>query len=104
VKEIFEIYQSETLLSIIPFSDSGVLGSVTTGNHPNTISIQNESNQNKWHLNNIRKHQSGTVSETSISIDRNSGSIFYFRNFDFGKIITEGQGQCQKIDSSKRLF
>jgi hypothetical protein len=104
VKEILEIYQRDTLLSIIPLSDSGVLGPVTTANLPNMISIRNESNQNKWHLNNIRTSQSGVATETTITIDRNSGSIFYFRNFESGRIVSDGQGQCQKIDPSKRLF
>jgi hypothetical protein len=104
VKEILEVYQSERFLSIIPSSDYGALGSVSTGNQSNTISIKNESNQNKWHLNNIIRSQSGAETETAITIDRNSGSIFYFRSFDSGSLVTNGQGQCQKIDSSKRLF
>jgi hypothetical protein len=104
VKEILEVYQSERFLSIIPSSDYGALGSVSTGNQSNTISIKNESNQNKWHLNNIIRSQSGAETETAITIDRNSGSIFYFRSFNSGSLVTNGQGQCQKIDSSKRLF
>ena len=104
VKEIYEVYQSNNFLSMIASSDSGKLGSVSTTNHTNTISIENESNQNKWHLKKTWKGQSGAVSVVSINIDRNTGNIFYFDNFDFGKIVSEGQGQCQKIDTSKKLF
>ncbi len=104
VTEIYEVYQTNTFLSIIPTSDSGKLGSVSTSKSPNTISIENESKQNKWHLKTISKDKLGSVFETSINIDRNSGNIFYYQNYDFGKLVTEGRGQCQKIDTLKKLF
>ena len=105
VTEIYDVYQTNTFLSIIPTSDSGKFGSVSTQKHPHTISIENESNQNKWHLKTTSKGgKSGKVSVVSINIDRNTGNIFYYVNFDFGKIVEEGRGQCQKIDISKKLF
>ena len=103
VKEIYQVFQNNTILLIFANSDSGKLGSVGTSKNPNTISIENESNQNKWHVKTTNKHNSG-VFVTSINIDRNSGDIFYYQNHDFGKLITDGQGQCQKIDTSKKLF
>jgi hypothetical protein len=104
VKEIFTVYQSNNFLSIIASSDSGLFGSVTTSHHSGTISIENESNSNKWHLKVKFIGQSGKMNDYSINIDRNSGSIFYNSDFDFGKLVKQGQGQCQKIDSSKKLF
>jgi hypothetical protein len=104
VKEIYQVYQSNTILLIFASSDSGKLGSVGTSKSPDTISIENESNQNKWHLKTTSKDKSGIVFVTSINIDRNSGNIFYYQNYDFAKLVTEGQGQCQKIDTSKKLF
>jgi hypothetical protein len=77
---------------------------VTTGKTANTISIQNYSDDNKWSLSNTTKSRQGYVAITSITIDRNSGKIFYFRDFRDGQLVIEGQGNCKKVDTTKKLF
>ena len=106
VEEILEVtqYKKPEYLAIIPASESGSLASVSTGKTANTISIQNYTDDNKWSLTNTVKSSQGFVATTSITIDRNSGKIFYFRDFRDGQLIIEGQGNCKKIDTTKRLF
>jgi len=106
VEEILEVtqYKKPEYLAIIPASDSGTLASVTTGKTANIISIQNYSDDNKWSLSNTTKSRQGYVAITSITIDRNSGKIFYFRDFRDGQLVIEGQGNCKKIDTTKKLF
>jgi len=106
VEEIFEVtqYKKSEYLAIIPVSDSGLLASVISGKTPNTISVQNYSDDNKWSLTNTVKSGQGSVSKTSITIDRNSGKIFYFRDFRDGQLVSDGQGNCKKVDTTKKLF
>jgi hypothetical protein len=103
--DIFEVYQDANSVSILPSSPTGNLGGVTTNRLSSTISINNYSDTNKWSVKNVdrsRNHDSTT--ETVITIDRNSGQIFYYQNFRNGNLTIEGQGTCKKIDTTKRLF
>jgi hypothetical protein len=106
VEEILEVtqYKRPEYLAIIPVSDSGSLASVTTGKTSNIISVQNYSDDNKWSLTNTVKSSQGFAATTSITIDRNSGKIFYFRDFRNGQLVIEGQGNCKKVDTTKKLF
>ena len=103
--EIFEVYQNANSVSIVATSVNGNLGSVSTTRITSTISTNNFSNTNKWSVKNVDKtgYADSTV-ETSITIDRNSGQIFYYQNFRNGNLTTEGQGTCKKIDTTKKLF
>ena len=103
--DIFEVYQDANSVSIVPSSPTGNLGGVSTIRIPSTISVNNFSDTNKWSVKNVDKtrHVDSTT-ETSITIDRNSGQIFYYHNFRNGNLTIEGQGTCKKIDTTKRLF
>jgi len=106
VEEVLEVTQYKQLefLSIIPIGDSGTLASISTRNTDNVISVQNFSDDNKWSLSNATKSSQGYVAKTSLTIDRNSGKIFYYRDWRDGQLIIQGQGNCKKVDSTKRLF
>ncbi len=105
-EELLEVtqYKQKEFLSIIPISDSGTLASISTRNTGNVIAVQNLSDDNKWSLSNTTKSSEGYIAKTSLTIDRNSGKIFYFRNFREGRLVIEGQGNCKKVDSTKKLF
>ena len=103
--DIFEVYQDANSVSILPSSPTGNLGGVSTTRISSTISINNYSDTNKWSVKNIdRSRNVDSTTETIITIDRNSGQIFYYQNFRNGNLTTEGQGACKKIDTTKRLF
>ena len=106
VEEILEVTQYKRLefLSIIPIGDSGTLGSISTRNTGNVISVENFSDDNKWSLSNTTKSSEGHVAKTSLTIDRNSGKIFYYRDWRDGRLVIQGQGNCKKVDSTKKLF
>jgi hypothetical protein len=106
VEEILEVTQYKRLefLSIIPIGDGGTLGSISTRNTDNIISVENLSDDNKWSLSNTAKSSQGYIVKTSLTIDRNSGKIFYFRDFRDGQLVIQGQGNCKKVDATKKLF
>lgn len=101
INEIFEIYQNGKFLSIIPGSDN--LQGLTTQKFPTTISIMNFSDENKWGLQSKSKNNNEWL-DITVSIDRNTGRISYRQDYQKGLIITDGQGNCKKVDTTKRLF
>ena len=97
--EVFEIYQTATLLRIKPLTDN--FGGVSTLDPD--LKIINYSDENKWDLTNEKTF----ISNTRIMIDRNTGRIYYLRYFKApsgNELRSEGNGTCQKIDSDKKLF
>jgi len=103
INEILEVFQYNESLVIRATSNTGNLGSVTTVKNPNILSFSNTSDKNRWSLETVFKTQNGYSNKVSISIDRNTGSIFYSANYE-GEVIDEGKGTCKKIDTTKRLF
>jgi len=65
--------------------------------------IQNFNNDGRWDIRSVRK-SSGNISDTRISIDRNTGQMGYYRDWNNGRIISDGNGICSKIDVTKRKF
>ena len=104
VSTIFDVYQDKLVLSIIPQSDD--FSSVSTMKHKNITNIRNLSDKNKWDLWNNLEINGAKKSETKITINRNTGDIFYYREFIGEDLpyIEQGAGTCTKIDTSKRKF
>ena len=100
---IFDVFQANSHLLIS--TDSPRISSVTTLRKDYIISINNTSDSNKWALNNIGKVKD-MLNDTTITIDRNTGSVLYVQKITYadGRIDAEGQGSCKKIDTSKKLF
>ena len=96
ISDIIEIMQTNNYLSIIPSSSE--LTSVSTGIGRD---VSNFSDQNKWDLSN---EKNGT--KTQITIDRNTGKIFYYRYFkgERASIMFTGYGNCFKVDTNKKMF
>jgi hypothetical protein len=103
INEIFEVVQYNEAIVIRATSNTGNLGSVTTVKNPDILSFSNTSDKNRWSLETVFKTQNGYSNKVSISIDRNTGSIFYTANYE-GGVIDEGKGTCKKIDTTKKLF
>jgi hypothetical protein len=94
---VFDVFENNRFLSII--STHGDFGSVSTKNYPHTLRITNFSNENRWDLT-----VDTNISSTKIIIDRNSGQIFYSHNFNEGRIYTQANGICNKIDTKIKKF
>ena len=101
-------------VSIYPdskFIISEVLGTVVfiPEKFSTDYSASDLSNPNKWSISEKRNGTTGKISttETSVAIDRNTGFITYNNstNFKNGDWIREyGNGNCQKVDTSKKKF
>jgi hypothetical protein len=100
-KLIFDVYQDKNFLSIIPNNNDFI--SVSTNLSKSKIYVFNSSNENRWELlNNFTINLKNSNAE--ISIDRNTGDISYYANFQEGRLITEGTGTCSKIDTKVKKF
>jgi hypothetical protein len=69
------------------------------------VSHSDYSNASKWHINEVAKVD-GTYNDTTIKIDRHSGKISYtgiFKNSQ-GSVTTSADGDCKKIDTTKKKF
>lgn len=101
VREIYEIDES-TIIYIFPISNLEVLPHAIS-NKNNAI---NNSNQNKWDIQN--KFTRGQFSYiTSVIIDRNSGQIFTSIEMikkDNVTLTIKGIGDCEKVDITKKKF
>ena len=97
--QVFEIYQTAAFLAIVPATDA--FASVSTFTEKG-YKVYDFSDQNKWDLTNEKN------SETNqIKIDRNTGQIFYSRLFkatNKESLLIQGNGNCRKIDTDKKLF
>ena len=98
------VYQNGNIF-IIP--DSDLLGSVSTAKTPSKISTNNYSTTTKWHIQNTNRNPtSGAISDTTIIIDRNSGTISYNHLFTVNNrsIQATGFGNCEKINPNVKKF
>ncbi len=101
VREIYEIDES-TYITIFPVSNLEVLPHA----HSHKNNPINNSNQNKWDIQN--KFARGEFSFiTSVIIDRNSGQIFTLIEAikkDSEALTTKGIGSCEKVDTTTKKF
>jgi hypothetical protein len=100
IKVILDVFQNNKHLAIL--SSSNDMASVTTIKRPSIESIVDVSDDNKWNLTNTTVGDKTATSQ--IIIDRNTGQIFYYRDFNNSSISTKGDGTCFKIDKSKKKF
>lgn len=100
IKPILEVFQLGSHVSIIPDTNELASVSMRTGNGR---IVENYSDANKWSIFN-KIERNGTTSETSITIDRNTGRIVYSHDYKDGAITVYGEGVCEKVDLSKRKF
>ena len=103
INVIFEIQQLNSNFGI--FTDNSIIPNLSTIKKDNIVSVTNNSDSNKWSLNNIVKTKV-LLSDTTIIIDRNTGILLYVQkiNQNNSQVDTEGQGTCKKVDTTKRLF
>ena len=96
VSEIFSILQTPKDLAIIPSSSKFV--AATTD--PNLFFLI-RSDENRWDLTNKKEGHNWRY-----IIDRNTGKILYFMDFRMatGRLLVEASGDCQKIDTNKKVF
>ena len=101
--EIFDVSQSKGFLAIL--STSADFASLSTQKRGIVIDAVDLSDDNRWHLTNTIKNKiNGKLSTHQIIIDRNSGQIFYKSDFEEGRLMKQGNGNCSKIDTSKKKF
>jgi hypothetical protein len=101
INETFQVIQMDKTLSIE--SITGRLVSQSTYPHKNKVDVLNNSDNNKWSLITLLNID-GKKATYSIIIDRNTGNINYQVNFNQGIILSNAQGTCKKVDTTKRLF
>jgi len=99
---VMEVYQSVESISILPNDDA--LNPVTTNKNPFNISTNNYSNANKWEITNIDSLEGKKNIRVSIQIDRNTGAMNYYSDYNKGQFITRANGNCEKIDTTKKKF
>lgn len=95
------LYQTPKFLSIMP--NDVDLSAVGDGKFPESVSVNNFSDANKWDLTNSRSIE-GKAIRTSIQIDRNTGFMTYYHDFKNGAIVIDANGICEKIDTTKKKF
>lgn len=103
MNEIFEIIDLGNVRSITPLSAN--FNGVTTRSFEGKVSHDDYSSPNKWHLKE-EASDNGAYIETTIRIDRHSGKISYIGTFknSKGSITTNADGDCKKIDTTKKKF
>jgi hypothetical protein len=103
---VFTITEYPSKKFIIPTSDN--FSSVSTVVFPDVLSINDFSDSSKWDISvNQKGIVEGSVINTSIRIDRNTGQIWYSRTFPAENGITiseDGIGNCEKINMKKKKF
>ena len=101
---IFDISQIQDDLFILSRSDK--LSSVITSKlGAPSMGVTNLSDKNRWEIINMeRSIKSNKINTTRISIDRNTGKIAYLNNFEEGRLVTQGRGDCSKVDTVKKKF
>lgn len=100
--DLIDIQDDYEGVTIIPQSEN--LMSVNTIKTPITLSVNNYSDRNKWHIIETTQGKSGKIARTSINIDRNTGILFYSQDWGHGKIMYSATGLCEKVDATKRKF
>jgi len=97
---ITEVFQNKDLITIVFNSD---LISVASLKSPLIVSTNNLSDSNKWELENVMSRE-GIITQTSVQLDRNTGVLAYYSDSNKGRAITNANGICEKIDTSKKKF
>ncbi len=99
--EIFEVLDLGNYISIGPQTDDfmGVVAGELV-----VLKFNNFSNSSKWDILNRSQDSRGKISEVRITIDRNTGKLFYSETWDGRAIVIKGNGTCEKIDQAKRKF
>ena len=98
---MFEVLQTASYLGIVTAGSD--LKSIVTAKTSSLESVQNFSDLNKWHLSDITSRE-GRITKTTIMIDRNTGLMNYYEDFNQGTILVDANGICEKIDASKKKF
>jgi hypothetical protein len=103
MNETFEIVDLGNVRSITPLSAN--FNGVTTSSFEGKVSHDDYSSPNKWHLKEVATADDAYI-ETTIRIDRHSGKISYTGTFknSKGSITTNADGDCKKIDTTKKKF
>ena len=102
--DVIDVSDNHPELRIITQSDK--LSSVSTVKTFTLLSVNNNSDTNRWYLENYNQFQ-GKNNSTSISIDRTTGILFYSRYLDLsdgGRFSQSATGSCEKTDMEKRKF
>lgn len=95
------IFQQKTYLSINP---SSILRGVITDKKAGVFEVIDLSDENSWDVTNKSKSSSDKVTTTQIKIDRNTGHFYYLNDFEEGRLFSEANGTCTKVDTSKKKF
>lgn len=98
---VVEVYQTSNYLSILP--NDVDMASAGTKSNTYTVSVENLSDSNKWDVTTTYSRE-GRVTKVSIQIDRNTGVMTYYADFDKGRIVTDANGNCEKVDTAKKKF
>lgn len=108
LKLIYEITELSNGTIFMSSSSYGFAPSVSTNKGADIISIDNFSNQNKWHIRNITNTKFDATNDKEVLIDRNTGLIHISSTFTFtskiGILETIGDGVCEKVNLMKKKF
>ena len=100
--EVIDVAEIYGQLRITPQSPK--LFGVWTIKSPKTLSVNNSSDSNKWNMEETKQVETGLINKTILTIDRNTGILFYFNDWDGGTLVTSATGSCEKVDATKRKF
>lgn len=108
LKLIYEITELSNGTIFMSSSSYGFAPSVSTNKGADIISIDNFSNQNKWHIRNLTNTKFDATIDKEVLIDRNTGLIHISSTFTFTSKIgiqeTIGDGVCEKVNLMKKKF
>ena len=102
--DVIDVSDNHPELRINTQSDK--LSAVSTAKNFTLVSVNNNSDRNRWYLENYNQYN-GKNNSTSISIDRTTGILFYSRHIvllDDGTFSQSATGSCEKTDMEKRKF
>lgn len=106
LKLIYEITQHSDGTIFIISSSYGFAPSVSSSKGAELISVENFSNENKWHIRNITNSKFDATNDKEVLIDRNTGLIRISNTFTskIGIQETIGDGICEKVNLMKKKF
>jgi hypothetical protein len=105
-KLIYEITERQDGTIFLLSHSYGFAPSVTTVKTAGNISIDNYSNESKWHIRNVFNSKLNSFSDNEVIIDRNTGLIHISKTFTtkLGLLETSGDGYCEKVNLTKKNF
>lgn len=106
LKLIYEITQHSDGTIFITSSSYGFAPSVSSSKRTELISVENFSNENKWHIRNVTNSKFDATNDKEVLIDRNTGLIRISTIFTSKVGIQEtiGDGICEKVNLMKKKF